>query len=55
MDDEDEHFIILKIWKRLIQKLKQAPPKARRAIDDFINNATENCKHKQEDDNAIYL
>ena len=35
MDEEDEHstsefIIILMIWKPLMQKLKQASPKARR-------------------------
>ena len=33
-------FIILKIWKLLMQRLKQASPKAtesQEAIDDFIN------------------
>ena len=30
MDEEDEHFIILKIWKLLMQKLQQASRKVRK-------------------------
>ena len=49
MDEEDEHsptnFIILRIWKLLIQKLKQVSSEDHRRF----YQTTENCKHKQED------
>ena len=49
MDEEDEHFptsfIILRIWKLLIQKLKQVSSENHRRF----YQPTENCKHKQED------
>ena len=52
-------FIILKIWKLLMQRLKQASPKAtesQEAIDDFINQqkSANTDKKTDTDMNTLY-
>ena len=52
-------FIILKIWKLLMQRLKQASPKAtesQEAIDDFINQqkSANTDKKTATDMNTLY-